>query len=164
MTGPEWRICIDFVLKSEGGFVDHPDDPGGATNLGISQRAHPEVNMRKLTRKQAERIYQEDYWDVCRCYSIDYPASLAVFDYAVNSGTRVATRALQRAVGTTPDGKIGRKTLAAIHRSHPTSIARHVTDHRLSNFIRIVRRRPASLVFLKGWMRRLMHLTEAFGQ
>ncbi len=160
--GPSWRRCIDFVISREGGYVDHPSDPGGRTNFGISQRAHKDVDIPNLTLAEAEAIYEKDYWIPCRCDRIAYPASLAVFDYAVNSGTKVATKALQRSIGATPDGKFGPKTMRALGRSHPTSIAKHVTDQRLSNFIRIVRRRPASLVFLKGWMRRLMHLTEAF--
>jgi lysozyme family protein len=157
-----WQRCIDFVLEREGGYVDHASDPGGRTNFGISQRAHRDIDIESLTRSQAADIYWKDYWLPCRCDKLGYPASLAVFDYAVNSGTKVATKALQRSVGATPDGKIGPKTLRALGRSAPKSIAKHVTDQRLANFIRIVRRRPASLVFLKGWMRRLIHLTEAF--
>ncbi len=162
VTRSEWRNCIKFVLEREGGYVHHKDDPGGETNWGISKRAHPAVDIKSLTRNQAEAIYKSGYWIPCYCDQLTYPASLAVFDYAVNSGGKVARKALQRAVGATPDGKVGPKTMGALKRSSSRAIAKHVTDQRLSNFIRICKRRPASLVFLKGWMRRLIHLTEAF--
>jgi len=156
-----WDNAIDFVLESEGGLVDHPSDPGGLTNFGISQRAHRDVDIRNLDRAGAEAIYKNEYWHPCRCSTMPDAVALVVFDYAVNSGNRVATRALQRAVGVTADGTIGPVTLRAIRARDPLAVADKVIDQRLKNYVRIIRRKPSSMAFLTGWMRRLLHLTEA---
>lgn len=163
MSTSNWPACIDFVLEHEGGaeISDHPDDPGGLTRWGISERAHPGLDILHLTQIEAEAIYQRDYWFPCACDRLPYPVSLAVFDYAVNSGQTVAKKALQRAAGAEPDGHIGPKTMQAVEAIHPDVIAARIVDARLAYYISVVRRKPASLVFLKGWMRRLIHLTRA---
>jgi lysozyme family protein len=82
--------ALDFVLKWEGGYIFDPADPGGETNFGISKKAHPDLNIKGLTREEAEGIYFSDYWGACRCDSIHWPGDLIVFDTAVNLGTITA--------------------------------------------------------------------------
>lgn len=108
-----FEVALDFVLAQEGGDVNDPDDPGGHTRFGISQRAHPDEDIGALTRSRAAEIYRSDYWDACRSDDLPSPLRLLVFDAAVNQGPRAAIEMLQLAVGTIPDGIIGPKTLAA---------------------------------------------------
>ena len=96
--------CVRAVLLEEGGLSDHPQDPGGLTKYGISRRAYPDLDIRRLTMDDVIEIYRRDYWNpVC---GTDLPASLAllVFDSAVNQGVGTAARLLQKAVGVTADG------------------------------------------------------------
>jgi lysozyme family protein len=58
-----WRAAIDTLQRVEGGYVNHPDDPGGETNFGISKRAYPDLNIAMLTKSQAAAIAKRDYWD-----------------------------------------------------------------------------------------------------
>lgn len=110
------------VLLHEGGFVNHPKDPGGMTNLGVTKATyedwigHPvdERIMRKLTPALVAPLYRRKYWDVVRCGDLPVGLDLCVFDFAVNAGTKRAARYLQRIVGVNDDGVIGPKTIAAI--------------------------------------------------
>ncbi len=88
---------MDFVKKWEGGYVNHPSDPGEATNYGISQRSHPEVDIENLTYQQAAEIYYGEYWGKAGCSELDYPYNIAVFDTAVNCGVGRATHWIRKA-------------------------------------------------------------------
>ena len=113
--------CMGWLLEHEGGYVNHPKDPGGITNLGVTLKTYAEykgrdvtdADMRALTPKDVAPIYKEKYWDKCHCD--DLPAGLdwMVFDWAVNSGPGRSAKALQRIVGETADGAIGPKTIKA---------------------------------------------------
>jgi lysozyme family protein len=89
-----FRACLDFVLEHEGGYVDHPDDPGGATNLGITiatlkrwrGRAVSKAEVRALTRQEAAKIYHALYWTPAGCGDLPAGIDLLVFDAAVNMG------------------------------------------------------------------------------
>ena len=86
--------ALKTVLKWEGGYVNHPKDPGGATNMGITQktlqgwRGAPVTaeDMKALTHKEAEAIYKARYWAACQCEALEFPVALMVFDAAVNHG------------------------------------------------------------------------------
>ena len=112
--------ALGVVLGHEGGdkFTDDPLDGGGATRFGISQIAHPTVDVRNLTREGAAEIYRAEYWQPMQCDELPPPLALCVFDCAVNQGRTAAIRLLQETVGTTVDGVLGSKTLAAVYR-HP---------------------------------------------
>lgn len=88
--------CIPFVLKWEGGYVNHPDDPGGETKYGISKRAYPDLDIKSLTLDDAKSIYRRDYWDASNCDSFDLPLAVVVFDSAVNCGVGRAKTWLSR--------------------------------------------------------------------
>lgn len=114
--------CLTMLLKHEGGFVDHPKDPGGMTNLGVTKavydkwigRESTEAEMRGLTQDDVAPIYKKNYWDRCKCDQLPSGADWSVFDWAVNSGTGRASKAMQKIVGAKQDGAIGPKTLQMI--------------------------------------------------
>lgn len=141
--------AVELVLRHEGGLVDHPRDPGGLTNFGISQRAYPNLDIRSLTRDDAIAIYRRDYWDANRCGEMPGGIGLSVFDFAVNAGNHRAVTLLQRIVGVTVDGVAGPKTLAAT-RGAGAAECRRYADGRLS-FYRSLSTWDA---FGRGWTRR----------
>ena len=156
-----------FVARWEGGWVDDPHDPGGATKWGISLRMllarmldlnNDGVVNRKdildMTPEQAEKIYYTDYWLAVAGPRLPGPLALPVYDCAVNQGPRRAARILQKSVRAKADGIIGARTIAAVERAwkrNPTWL--------LSEFCarRAVHYSSLSLVvrYGLGWFRRL---------
>ena len=82
--------AIDFVISLEGGYVSDANDPGGATNMGISQRAYPNLNIQALTRQDAEEIYMTDYWIPMSLDAAPSGVALLKYDAAVNQGLTFA--------------------------------------------------------------------------
>ena len=105
--------AVDIILKWEGGYVDHPRDPGGETNYGISKRSFPNVDIKNLTRQQAKNIYRQHYWNKVRGGRYPYCMALMCFDTAVNMGVSRAVRYFQECLEVEVDGIIGPKTLQA---------------------------------------------------
>lgn len=152
------------LLVHEGGFVNHPSDPGGRTNLGVTQRVweewvgHPvdEKTMRSLTPEMVKPLYKRKYWDkVC---GDDLPAGVdyCVFDAAVNSGPGRAIKWLQQAVGTTQDGALGPKTLAAVKAADPQLLVVGYNAIRLA-FLQDL---PTWDTFGRGWGRRVAEVKQ----
>ncbi|TDX30771.1 putative peptidoglycan binding protein [Modicisalibacter xianhensis] len=116
---PDFNTAMDRVLGHEGGYVDHPDDPGGRTNWGITQRtalANGYLgDVRHLTRDQAKEIYRTAFWQRVKADQYDFALAFNLFDAAVNHGIGNAIRMLQRAVGVADDGIVGPVTLGAIN-------------------------------------------------
>ena len=118
-----WQKAFEQMLASEGGFVNHPSDPGGMTNLGVTKatwenwvgRESDEKEMRGLTPEKVEPLYKKKFWDACRCDELPSGIDYLVFDFAVNAGCGRSAKVLQTAVGATPDGGIGPMTLAAVN-------------------------------------------------
>lgn len=114
--------CLKEVLKHEGGFVNHPKDPGGMTNLGVTKATyedwvgHPvsEKIMRGLTVDHVKTLYKVKYWDAVKGDDLPLGLDLCVFDFAVNAGPNRAARYLQRMVGAKEDGQIGPRTLSLL--------------------------------------------------
>ena len=86
----DFETALKFVLKWEGGYSNDPNDPGGETKYGISKRSYPELDISKLTLKQAKEIYYQNYWLKIGCDELPYPFNIVVFDTAVNMGRRRA--------------------------------------------------------------------------
>lgn len=111
-----------FVLASEGGYVDHPKDPGGATNMGITfavlqawrKRKITKADVKALTKAEVLEIYKANYWDVMQCSRLPLGLDYMVMDYGVNSGPGRSIKDLQRTVGANDDGVIGAKTIALV--------------------------------------------------
>ena len=151
--------CLSMLLKHEGGYVNHPRDPGGETNLGVTRKVWEEWigkpagkdAMKALTVKDVAPLYKKLYWDKVKGDDLPSGVDWAVFDWAVNSGTGRAAKALQRIVGVEPDGGIGAATLAAVEKMDDKRIieamaaAREKFYRGLSTFD----------TFGKGWLRRV---------
>ena len=83
---------MEFVFKYEGGYVNDPSDPGGETKYGISKWAYPMLNIKTLTKDDAERLYCNDYWKPAGCNSLPWPVDIVMFDTAVNCGLKRAAK------------------------------------------------------------------------
>ena len=154
--------CLARVLASEGGFVNHPKDPGGMTNLGCTKATweefvgHPvsEADMRALTPDDVAPLYKRKYWDRASCDLLPSGLDYAVFDAAINSGPGKAVKWLQEVAGTPVDGVVGRKTLAAVDAFSPLEIIAQYNDRRLQ-FLESL---PTWPTFGKGWGNRISHV------
>lgn len=116
MTAKVWDAAFDLLMINEGGYVNDINDLGGETKYGISKKAYPYLDIPSLTLEQAKNIYKKDYWDRCKCDYIPDALSVAVFDFAVNSGVKTAIKKLQIALGVKADGIIGNQTIGAANR------------------------------------------------
>lgn len=150
--------CLPRVLQHEGGFVDHPDDPGGATNQGITlatyQRHFPNgtvAALKAIGSKQVAEIYRKDYWDKVRADDLPRGLDYAVFDFAVNSGPGRAAKFLQRLVSVTQDGAIGPVTLRAVKSYDAETLIRRLCQARL-DWLHGLRH---FATFGNGWTRRV---------
>jgi lysozyme family protein len=151
--------CLKKLLVHEGGFVNHPSDPGGMTNLGVTARVweswvgHPvdEKQMRALTPDDVAPLYKRKYWDACRADEFVSGLDYAVFDCAVNSGVGRAVKLLQGCVGVNADGGIGPATMAAVNKAVPASLIEDFSNARLQ-FLKALNTWPT---FGKGWERRV---------
>lgn len=122
--------CFEWLLRHEGGFVNHPKDPGGMTNLGVTRKVLEEFyghevseqQMRDLTPGEVKPLYRENYWDRIRGDELPAGVDWFTFDWAVNSGVSRASKALQQIVGATSDGVIGSGTLRAVRELEPDFI------------------------------------------
>tara|TARA_R100000231_G_scaffold145_2_gene225 strand:+ start:1012 stop:1524 length:513 start_codon:yes stop_codon:yes gene_type:complete len=146
--------CLKMLLHHEGGYVNHPKDPGGETNLGVTKRVYEKwggtKDMKDLTVEDVAPIYKKEYWDRCKCDDLESGVDWAVFDWAVNSGTGRAAKAIQKICGAAQDGAIGPKTLALIGTQN--------TQYVIEEFGKIRQDFYESLktfdTFGKGWTRR----------
>lgn len=151
--------ALEHVLKHEGGFVNHPQDPGGMTNLGVTKRVwdewigreSSEDEMRNLKPEDVANLYKKLYWDRVKADDLPSGVNYCIFDAAVNSGTGRAAKWLQEAVGAVPDGAIGAKTLAKVAAHDADSLVNAYCDVRL-NFLKGLKTFDT---FGKGWSRRV---------
>jgi len=159
-----WEEALKHVLRYEGGYVNHPADPGGMTNLGVTKRVWEEwigrpateQDMRSLTVEQVSPLYKKRYWDAVRGDDLPSGVDLCVFDCAVNSGVGQSSKFLQRVVGVKQDGSIGPATLAAVANKESATIIAEFCHHREA-FYKSLSSFPT---FGKGWMRRLDSVEE----
>ena len=154
-----WQSAFKMMLASEGGFSNHPSDPGGMTNLGVTKRVWEEwvgresneKEMRSLTPEMVEPLYKRKFWDACKCDDLPTGVDYLVFDFAVNAGVGRSAKILQTAVGVTPDGGIGPITLAAVKAQDPAELIQKFSDAKES-FYRSLNTFPT---FGKGWLNRV---------
>ena len=160
-----FESALAAVLHHEGGFVNHPSDPGGMTNLGCTKAVweewvgHPvtEATMRALTPADVAPLYKKKYWD--KVAGDDLPAGLdyAVFDAAINSGPGRAAKWLQTVLGVTADGAIGPQTLATLSSFSVSDVTEDYNAMRL-RFLQGLATWPT---FGKGWGRRVAEVNAA---
>jgi len=154
-----WQKSFELMLKSEGGYVDHPADPGGRTNLGVTQatwenwvgRASDEAEMRSLTPEKVEPLYKKKYWDAVRADDLPVGLDYLMFDFGVNAGPGRAIKVMQSAVGVTPDGGFGPMTLAAVQAIDPVELIEKFSQAK-EDFYRSL---GTFATFGKGWLNRV---------
>ena len=150
-----WEKSFASVLKHEGGYVNHPKDPGGMTNLGVTKRNWEiflnrdvtEAEMRALTPDAVKPFYKSMYWDKIKGDQLPSGVDYAAYDLAVNSGTGKAAKFLQEIAGVAADGVIGPKSLEAIKACDPEQTIDALCDMRLD----FLKRLSTFDTFGKGW-------------
>jgi lysozyme family protein len=155
---------VDFVLQHEGGFVQHPRDPGGATKFGITRETLSRARgrrvsvdeVRRLTREEAASIYRRLYWDAVQAHDLPPGIDLATFDLAVHSGPSRAVKMLQSVLGVASDGIVGPKTLQAVRAADIMETIRRLTQGRLGFLSRLA----AWPTFGRGWRRRVLSVEQ----
>lgn len=149
---------LETVLKHEGGYVDHPKDPGGRTNMGITQAVYEKYLNRTVTEEEMKNIkigdvriiYKENYWDKVKGDDLPSGVDFCVFDWAVNSGVSRASKALQKIIGAKADGVIGPNTLKAVESADSEVIIQQLTEAREDFYKRL----STFDTFGKGWLNR----------
>lgn len=151
---------LRWVLKTEGGFVNDPEDNGGATNRGVTQRVYnrwrrrhnlPIQSVRDIKEIEVEAIYRNNYWDLVAGDDLPGGLDYCVFDFAVNSGEDRAAQFLQHILGAVPDGAIGPKTLAMVGEHTPRALIDQLCQDR-ADWLRTLHDFPH---FGKGWISRV---------
>ena len=156
---------LKHTLVDEGGFSDHPSDPGGATMKGITLAVYREykrnphltpTDLRIIGDDEVEEIYRKRYWNLCQCDVLPSGIDACVFDTAVNSGPGRAIKFLQESLGVTPDGAIGAGTLAALAKADPKLLILDYINKRQS-YLESLKTFP---IFGKGWTARVSRLKD----
>ena len=147
--------AFERLLGHEGGYSNHPSDPGGETMYGITKRVAVENGyhgaMANLPLNEAKRIAKVAYWDACHADAIPDGMRFDVFDAAYNSGVSQAIKWLQRSVGAKDDGDFGPKTAAAIAAIDPERLQARFNGWRL-DFLNDLKTWPS---FGRGWTQRI---------
>ena len=159
-----WEKSLEVILLHEGGYVNHPKDPGGETNMGVTKRVYEDFggtkDMKDLTHEDVEPIYKKNYWDRVKGDDLPEGLDLMIFDFAVNAGTGRAAKFIQRLVNTTVDGGIGPNTLGKIKEYVVTyGIEETITSYALmrQNYYESL---STFDTFGRGWTRRVSEVTE----
>jgi len=158
--------CLTLLLAHEGGYVNHPQDPGGMTNLGVTKRVWEEwtghevdeKQMRALTPETVAPLYKRKYWDAIRADELVDGVDYCVFDVAVNSGPGRAVKFLQSCVGVTADGGFGPATMVAVEKAEedPARLVELYCAKRLE-FLQSLK---TFETFGKGWSRRVQEVKD----
>lgn len=156
----DFTPAFKFLLPHEGGYTHDPNDPGGETKYGLSKRAYPQLDIAALTVDDAQRIYARDYW-------FPYPYSQIqvqeiaskIFDLTVNMGAHQSHTLAQRACNRfgcalVEDGKLGAISIHAINDIDPTQLLYAIREEARAYYLELVKKRPSSSKFLKGWLAR----------
>ena len=156
----DFAEALALVLQMEGGRVDHPRDPGGRTNQGITQRTYdawrkqhhqPPRNVYAIARDEVERIYHDSFAAPVCFDRLPGGVAYAAFDAAVNSGPARATRWLQGAADLQITGHLDSVALTSIAARHAPTLIDRLCDLRLG----LLRHLPGWAPFGHGWTRRV---------
>ena len=161
-----FKKSLKLVLAHEGGWSDHPSDPGGATMKGVTlatfrryvKPTATKTDLRNITDDQLATVYRRHYWNAVSGSELPDGVDYAVFDFAVNSGPSRAAKYLQKVVGTPQDGRIGPATLKAVRAKMHATVIHELCDDRMA----FLKRLDTWKTFGKGWTRRVTDVrTEA---
>ena len=151
-----FATAIEKTLGHEGGYVNHPSDPGGETNFGITKSTARSYgyhgSMRTIPMTVVEKIYKSQYWDAMSCENFDFALAYQLFDAAVNHGLLNARKILQRTIKVKDDGIIGAVSLAAIRQLDTADLVQMFNAERISFYTRI----STFPTFGRGWMNRMV--------
>lgn len=157
--------ALAAVLAHEGGYVNHPADPGGATNRGVTQATYdvwrvdhqlPKRSVKHITPAEVMALYKRRYWDAVSGDQLPSGLDYCLFDFAVNSGPKRAATYLQRVLGVMDDGKIGPQTLDAAEVVPAKDLIEGVCNLRLA----FMKKQPTWPHFGKGWSRRVAEVRD----
>lgn len=166
MTASNFDEALKRVLVHEGGYANHPADPGGATMKGVTQRVYDGYRDRVKAKRQSVRnisdaeihaIYRTQYWDAIRGDDLPTGVDYNTMDAAVNSGVGQGAKWLQRAVGVVADGVIGETTLAAVRKASASAVINKACDNRLA----MLKGLKTWGTFGKGWSSRVAGVRRA---
>lgn len=161
---------IAKVIGTEGGYVNNPADPGGATKYGITQRyltnarkspqfANLPASVADITAQQAHDLYAADQWQVIKGDSLPPAVALLAFDCAVNAGPGTAANILETALGIPADGVIGPHVIAASAAANPQKLAAEFAAQNAFHYAKIYA--MGERQFMLGWMRRVITMYTA---
>jgi lysozyme family protein len=160
---PDLQEALKFTLQWEGGYVDHPNDPGGATNKGVTTATYNEYlwakgrakqHVRNITDAEVQEIYRDLYWKPSQSAAMTRPLAIVHFDTAVNFGVGGAVIFLQEVLGVGADGVFGAKTKAALDKANNYSTAKRYCQARIDYRYQRVDENPTQKAFLQGWLNR----------
>ena len=162
-----YQHCLEMILHHEGGYVNHPDDPGGATNLGVTKRVYEEWVGRRVTLETMQElqvsdvapIYQKNYWNRVKGDNLPSGLDLCVFDFGVNAGTGRAAKYLQTMIGTTADGAIGPNTLRVLETYVKQEGLKGTIEKYQKDRLAYYKKLKHFKTFGKGWTRRVRETT-----
>ena len=164
MAAENYDKCLELILHHEGGYVNHPKDPGGETNLGVTKRVYEEwggtKDMVDLTVEDVAPIYEKNYWGRTKCDDLPSGLDLCVFDFAVNAGPGSAAKYLQQIIGTTVDGGIGPNTLKAVYNYVEEVGVQGMIEEYQSGRQSYYEQLSTFETFGRGWTRRVDETTE----
>jgi len=152
-----FQECLDLVLKSEGGWVNNPADPGGETNLGVTKAVweeylgHAVKTMKNLTKDDVAPMYELKYWRPCYCEVLPRGLDFVIFSMGVNAGPGRSVKLLQQSIGCVPDGVIGPRTRELISASNSANLISKFSETR-REYYRSLKTFP---IFGKGWLARV---------
>ncbi|MAZ73701.1 MAG: hypothetical protein CMC70_11220 [Flavobacteriaceae bacterium] len=158
--------CLEIILEHEGGFVDHPKDPGGATNKGVTLKTYKEFlkkdvsvdDLKNIPEEHLESLYKEKFWNKLSADELPNGLDLTMFDWAVNSGFTKPAKSLQLIIGAVSDGYLGPNSIKSLNKfdGDTQGLINYICDereefyHNLSTFE----------TFGKGWLRRTSETRE----
>jgi lysozyme family protein len=158
--------ALSRLLAHEGGYSNHPSDPGGPTNFGITIQDYRQymkpnataADVRTMKLAEATRIYREKYWNAMQCDALPAGVDYCVFDYGVNSGVGRSGKVLKRVLGLDAStSTVTAQVLDAAGKSEAKALIAAICDERL-RFLQALKTWP---VFGKGWSRRVKEVRAA---
>lgn len=167
LQDPIFCKAVQFVFQSEGGTNYSSQDRGGLTNYGISKKQYPHLDIAELTKNDALKIYYTDYWLHTKCYTMQKPLAIAIFDTAVNCGNHSVGVWLQKSINNTKpmtlpllvvDGIIGSKTIRTLERCNQNCVLLKLIAHRLNRYTRLTAKDPTQKIFIIGWISRVSNM------
>jgi lysozyme family protein len=157
-----FEIAAKWTMDAEGGYGNSSSDLGGETNIGISKRSYPHLDIKNLTRETALPIYKSDFWDKYQIGEIhDQSLANQIFDMVFNMNYTKAVYCIQRAIKTTMgidvDGVMGGETLRALNILEPKAILNAVRVERMRHYLKRITENRTQLVNMPSWTRRALN-------